>query len=130
MWIYNNQIITAPKSMIIDDVQYPEVIFYLWSKSELLKIGIKKYNPAVFQEGDSISSVVIKEIDDEIYEIIEKENNPPIINSILEDENIAPTENFLSFEATGINPTGFSLYLSQIIPSGETGYFLHTQVMP
>ena len=76
MWISNNQIITGPKPITINGIQYPEVIFYLWSKSELLKIGIKKYNPAVFQEGDSVSSVVIKEIDDEIYEIIEKEKNP------------------------------------------------------
>jgi len=75
MWIYNNQIITAPKPMTIDNIQYPEVIFYLWSKSELLKIGIKKYNPAILQQGDSISSVVIKEIDDEIHEIFEKEKN-------------------------------------------------------
>ena len=56
--------------------------------------------------------------------------NPPMINLTLEDKNAAPTENFFLFKATGINPTGFSLYLSQIIPSGETGYFLHTQVMP
>ena len=56
--------------------------------------------------------------------------NPPMINLTLEDKNVAPTENFFLFKATGINPTGFSLYLSQIIPSGETGYFLHTQVMP
>jgi hypothetical protein len=76
MWIYNNQIITAPRAITIDDVQYPEIIFYVWTKSELLKIGIKKYNRAIFQEGDSISSIVIKEIDDEIYEIIEKEKNP------------------------------------------------------
>lgn len=56
--------------------------------------------------------------------------NPPMINLTLEDKNVAPTENFFLFKATGINPTGFSLYLSQIIPSSETGYFLHTQVMP
>ena len=75
MWIYNNQIITAPRVITINGIQYPEIIFYVWSKSELLKIGIKKYNPAILQQGDSISSVVIKEIDDEIYEILENEKN-------------------------------------------------------
>jgi hypothetical protein len=75
MWIYNNQIITAPRAITINGIQYPEIIFYVWTKSELLKIGIKKYNPAILQQGDSISSVVIKEIDDEIYEILENEKN-------------------------------------------------------
>jgi len=56
--------------------------------------------------------------------------NPPIISFILEDKNPTPTENFFLFKATGINPTGFYLYLSEAIPSGSTGYFLHTQVTP
>ena len=34
------KIITNPKPMIIDDVQYPAKIFQLWSKSELNNIGI------------------------------------------------------------------------------------------
>ena len=34
------KIITNPKPMIIDDVQYPAKIFQLWSKSELNTIGI------------------------------------------------------------------------------------------
>ena len=34
------QIITNPKPMIIDDVQYPAKIFQLWSKAELNAIGI------------------------------------------------------------------------------------------
>ena len=41
--IVNNEIkeiITNPKAMIIDDVQYPAKIFQLWSQSELNAIGI------------------------------------------------------------------------------------------
>ena len=41
--IVNNEIkeiITNPKAMIIDDVQYPAKIFQLWSSSELNAIGI------------------------------------------------------------------------------------------
>ena len=34
------KIITNPKPMIIDDVQYPAKIFQLWSKAELNAIGI------------------------------------------------------------------------------------------
>ena len=34
------KIITNPKAMIIDDVQYPAKIFQLWSSSELNAIGI------------------------------------------------------------------------------------------
>ena len=34
------KIIINPKSMIIDDVQYPAKIFQLWSKAELNAIGI------------------------------------------------------------------------------------------
>ena len=34
------QIITNPKPMIIDDVQYPAKIFQLWSEAELNAIGI------------------------------------------------------------------------------------------
>lgn len=56
--------------------------------------------------------------------------NPPVLNLTLEDRNPTPTENFFLFKATGINPTGFYLYLSEPIPSGHTGYFLHTQVTP
>ena len=56
--------------------------------------------------------------------------NPPVLNLTLEDRNPTPTENFFLFKATGINPTGFFLYLSEPIPSGHTGYFLHTQVTP
>jgi hypothetical protein len=56
--------------------------------------------------------------------------NPPVLSLTLEDRNPIPTENFFLFKATGINPTGFSLYLSEPIPSGHTGYFLHTQVTP
>jgi hypothetical protein len=56
--------------------------------------------------------------------------NPPVLSLTLEDRNPTPTENFFLFKATGINPTGFFLYLSEPIPSGNTGYFLHTQVTP
>jgi len=56
--------------------------------------------------------------------------NPPVLSLTLEDRNPIPTENFFLFKATGINPTGFFLYLSEPIPSGNTGYFLHTQVTP
>jgi hypothetical protein len=56
--------------------------------------------------------------------------NPPVLNLTLEDRNPTPTENFFLFKATGINRTGFFLYLSEPIPSGHTGYFLHTQVTP
>ena len=41
--IVNNEIkeiITNPKAMIIDDVQYPAKIFQLWSQAELNAIGI------------------------------------------------------------------------------------------
>ena len=34
------QIITNPKSLVIEDVRYPAKIFQLWSKSELNNIGI------------------------------------------------------------------------------------------
>jgi hypothetical protein len=34
------QIITNPKSLVIEDVRYPAKIFHLWSKSELNNIGI------------------------------------------------------------------------------------------
>ena len=34
------QIITNPKAMVIEDVRYPAKIFQLWSKSELINIGI------------------------------------------------------------------------------------------
>ena len=34
------KIITNPKPMIIDDVQYPAKIFQLWSEAELNAIGI------------------------------------------------------------------------------------------
>ena len=34
------QIITNPKSLVINDVRYPAKIFQLWSKSELNNIGI------------------------------------------------------------------------------------------
>ena len=34
------KIITNPKPMIIDDVQYPSKIFQLWSEAELNAIGI------------------------------------------------------------------------------------------
>lgn len=34
------QIITSPKSLVIDDVRYPAKIFSLWSTSELNAIGI------------------------------------------------------------------------------------------
>jgi hypothetical protein len=34
------EIITKPKAMIIEDVQYPAKIFQLWSKAELNAIGI------------------------------------------------------------------------------------------
>ena len=36
------KIITNPKPMIIDDVQYPAKIFQLWSETELNAIGIYK----------------------------------------------------------------------------------------
>ena len=36
------KIITKPKPMIIDDVQYPAKIFQLWSEAELNAIGIYK----------------------------------------------------------------------------------------
>ena len=36
------KIITNPKAMIIDDVQYPAKIFQLWSEAELNAIGIYK----------------------------------------------------------------------------------------
>lgn len=54
----------------------------------------------------------------------------PMVNLSLEDRNNPPTENFFLLKATGINPTGFFLCLSQIIPATDTGYFLHTQVTP
>jgi len=56
--------------------------------------------------------------------------NPPVLSLTLEDRNPIPTDNFFLFKATGINPTGFFLYLSEPIPSSNTGYFLHTQVTP
>ena len=34
------QIITNPKSMVIEDVRYPAKIFQMWSQSELNNIGI------------------------------------------------------------------------------------------
>jgi len=56
--------------------------------------------------------------------------NSPILSLTLEDKNTTPTENFFLFKATGINPTGFFLYLSAPIPAAHTNYFLHTQVTP
>jgi len=56
--------------------------------------------------------------------------SPPIINLTLEDKNIPSTEDFFVFKITGVNSTGFYLYLSQAIPAQNTGYFLHTHVIP
>ena len=35
-----NQIITSPKSLVIDDVRYPAKIFQVWTKAEKEAIGL------------------------------------------------------------------------------------------
>ena len=84
-------------------------------------------NSTVFSQKDNINTGVISQFITFNNTSLSK---APIVNLALEDRNIPPTENFFLFKATGINSTGFFLCLSERIPNSNTGYFLHTQIMP
>jgi hypothetical protein len=92
--------------------------------SSFLALG---QNSTIFSQKNNINTGVISQFITFNNTSLSK---APIVNLALEDRNIPPTENFFLFKATGINSTGFFLCLSERIPNSNTGYFLHTQVMP
>lgn len=74
MWILpDNQIVSVPKGVNINSLQYPQSIFYGWTKDELAQIGIKRYHPAFPELGYRVTSSVTEEIDGEVYERITTE---------------------------------------------------------
>lgn len=78
MWITtNNQTISTPRAITINETMYPQTIFQLWSKEELAAIGIKPYHPAYPPVGERVTSSSTEERDGEIYEVITTEVVPP-----------------------------------------------------
>jgi len=74
MWILpNNQIISVPQNVVINDIQHPQTIFYGWSKEQLLGIGIRAYHPANAQKGYRVTAARTEIVDDEVYEIFDLE---------------------------------------------------------
>lgn len=77
MWILpNNQIISVPQNVVISDIQHSQTIFNLWSKEQLLGIGIRAYHPANAPEGYRVTAARTEIVDDEVYEIFDLEQIP------------------------------------------------------
>ena len=76
MWFKNGQIIRSPKGFTKKGIQYPESIFYLWSKAELATLGIKPFVQASPPEGQMVVRSSFEEIDGEVYERLETEPIP------------------------------------------------------
>ena len=77
MWITtNNQTISTPRAITINEMQYPQTIFQFWSKEELAAIGIKPYHPAYPPAGERVTSSSTEERDGEVYEVIATEPLP------------------------------------------------------
>jgi len=89
MWILpNNELISVPQSVVINDIQHPQTIFYGWSKEQLLNIGIRIYHPANAQEGYRVTAARTEVVDDEVYEIFDFEK----VQEIVEEATQEPTE--------------------------------------
>jgi hypothetical protein len=74
MWILpNNQIISVPQNVVINDIQHPQTIFYGWSKEQLLGIGIRAYHLGNAPEGYRVTAARTEVVDDEVYEIFDLE---------------------------------------------------------
>jgi hypothetical protein len=72
MWILpNNQIISVPQNIVIGEIQHPQTIFNLWSKEELLAVGIHTYHPANPPEGYRVVASRTEVIDDEVHEVVD-----------------------------------------------------------
>ena len=77
MWITtNNEIISSPRGITINEIQHPQTIFQYWSKEELAAIGIKPYHPAYPAAGEQVTSSSTEERDGEVYEVITTEPAP------------------------------------------------------
>jgi hypothetical protein len=83
MWILpNNQTISVPQNVVIDDIQHPQAIFYGWSKEQLLGIGIRTYHPANTPEGYRVVASRTEIVDDEVHEVVDVmpvEPPPPVV---------------------------------------------------
>lgn len=78
MWITNNnETISSPRGITINEIQHPQTIFQYWSKDELASIGIRPYHPAYPAEGQRVVSSSTEERDGEVYEVIVTEAIPP-----------------------------------------------------
>lgn len=72
MWILpNNQIISVPQNVVIDEIQHPQGIFYGWTKEELVKIGVRTFHPANPPEGYRVIASRTEVVHDEVYEIVD-----------------------------------------------------------
>lgn len=72
MWILpNNQIISVPQNIVIDEIQHPQTIFYFWSKEDLVRVGIRRFHSANPQPGFRVIASRTEVIDDEVYEIVD-----------------------------------------------------------
>lgn len=92
MWILpNNQIISVPQNVVINDIQHPQTIFNLWSKGELLSVGIRIYRQAVYPEGYRIVASRTEVVDDEVHEVVDiVPVEPPPYETPIEEPVVDP----------------------------------------
>ena len=83
MWILpNNQIISVPQNVVINDIQHPQTIFNFWSKEDLARVGIRRFHSANPQPGFRVVASRTEIIEDEVYEVVDVvpvEPPPPVI---------------------------------------------------
>jgi hypothetical protein len=95
MWILpNNQIISVPQNVVIDDIQHPQTIFNLWSKEELLAVGIRTYHAANPPEGYRVIASRTEVIDDDVHEVVDvmPVEPPPYVTPVEEPIVETPEE--------------------------------------
>ena len=72
MWILpNNQIISVPQNIVIDEIQHPQTIFYFWPKEDLVRVGIRRFHSANPQPGFQVIASRTEIIEDEVYEVVD-----------------------------------------------------------
>jgi hypothetical protein len=72
MWILpNNQIISVPQNVVINDIQHPQTIFNFWSKEDLARVGVRRFHSANPQPGFRVIASRTEIIDDEVYEVVD-----------------------------------------------------------
>ena len=87
MWITtNNEIISSPRGITINEIQHPQTIFQFWSKEELAAIGIKPYHPAYPAAGERVTSSSTEERDGEVYEVVTTEVYEVVTTEPLPDQ--------------------------------------------